>query len=305
MSSAQRITIVTAVLVPVLTAILGVLGVMFQDWHARKTQAGRRKLALEDARRQVSFATEWWSARKLLADSAEAVQEATDSAMPWLEQASARAAASELPAMEEKTRITFRRLMLFYRLQGMAANVIRGIFYLLLGLSVMFVGQTYYTIGGPSRYVYGDLVVLVVIFLVALGLRFWAVSAQSSTRKRRRVRWTTLRRALLFYRLGRPAASLVRIIFYILAIFLIFYISQLVEDIGTDPHSLPVDITFFIAAAGYAVGLRYWAASLRATRADGRASQKFSSNIAAGITESPAGTVGSRFPDHRPDQNNS
>jgi hypothetical protein len=81
MSSAQTVTIVTAISVPVVTAILGVIGVMFQDWRARKTQAGRRKLALEDARRQVSFATEWWNARKLLADSTETVQEVTASAM--------------------------------------------------------------------------------------------------------------------------------------------------------------------------------------------------------------------------------
>jgi hypothetical protein len=109
--------------------------------------------------------------------------------------------------------------MLFYRLQGTAANIIRGIFYLLLGLLVMSVGQALDTLGGPSKFILGDSAVTVIIALAALGFRFWAVSAQSPTRKRRRIRWTTLQRALLFYRLNRPSASLVRISFYILTVF--------------------------------------------------------------------------------------
>jgi hypothetical protein len=292
MSSAQTVTIVTAISVPVVTAILGVIGVMFQDWHARKTQAGRRKLALEDARRQVSFATEWWNARKLLADSTETVQEATASAMTWLDQASARATASEPPAAEEKTRVTFRRLMLFYRLQGTAANIIRGIFYLLLGLLVMSVGQALDTLGGPSKFILGDFAVTVVIALAALGFRFWAVSAQSPTRKRRRIRWTTLQHALLFYRLNRPSASLVRIGFYILTVFEVVYLNTLIDDISNNNFgSFSVDVSFFLALAGYAVGLRYWAASLGVARKDGRESLEFSPNIATSATESPTRNV--------------
>jgi hypothetical protein len=305
MSSAQTVAIVTAVSVPVVTAILGVIGVMFQDWRARKTQAGRRKLALEDARRQVSFATEWWNARKLLADSTEAVQEATASAMAWLDQASARATASEPPGAEEKTPITFRRLMLFYRLQGTAANIIRGGFYLLLGLLVIAVGQTLDTLRGPGKFILGDFVVTVVIAFAALGLRFWAVSAQSPTRKRRRIRWTTLQRALLFYRLNRPSASLVRISFYILVVFEVFYLSTLVDDISNNHFgTFAVDVSFFIALAGYAVGLRYWAASLGVAPKDGRESLEFSPDIATSAAESSTQNAQSVL-DRQPDQGDS
>jgi hypothetical protein len=305
MSSAQTVTIVTAISVPVVTAILGVIGVMFQDWHARKTQAGRRKLALEDARRQVSFATEWWNARKLLADSTEAVQEATAAAMTWLDQASVRATASEPPAVEEKTRVTFRRLMLFYRLQGTAANIIRGVFYAFLGLMVILIGQTVYTLGGPGKYVLGDAVVTVIISLAALGLRFWAVSAQSPTRKRRRMRWTTLQHALLFYRLNRPSASLLRIICYSLTVPVIILILQLIDDIANNnSKALSLDISTCIALVGYMVGLRYWAASLGRARKDGRGSLEFSPNIAASATESPIQNAQSVL-DRQPDQGDS
>jgi hypothetical protein len=76
-TSDQVVSLAAALLVPIVTAVLGVLGLMFGDWRQRRTETGRRKLALEDASRQVSFAAEWWNAKKLLAASLEAEQEAT------------------------------------------------------------------------------------------------------------------------------------------------------------------------------------------------------------------------------------
>jgi hypothetical protein len=49
--------------------------------------------------------------------------------------------------------------MLFYRLQGTAANIIRGAFYLFLGLLAMSVGQTLDTLRGPGKFILGDFVV--------------------------------------------------------------------------------------------------------------------------------------------------
>jgi hypothetical protein len=304
-SPAQKVTIATAVLVPVVTAILGVLGVMFQDWRARRTRAGKRKLALEDARRQVSFAVEWWNARQLLTGSTEAVQQATTCTMTWLEQAAARVTASEPPVAEDKTRITFGRILLFYRLQGTAANIIRGSFYVLLGLLVVYFGQMISDLleSRPS-YVLGDLVIMIVISLVALSLRFWAVSAQNPTRKRRRIRWMTIRRALLLYRLGRPAASLVRIIFYAWAVILgLTFGAQIITDIGEKSNVLPNDAAEFIVVAGFAIGFRYWSASLGAAREDGSASDEFSLNIDTHTTDSSTQPYWRPTLDRQPDRN--
>lgn len=66
MRTEQVVTIVVALLVPMVTGVVGSLGILFQDWRARRSRAGRRKLALEDATRQVAFATEWWKARQSL-----------------------------------------------------------------------------------------------------------------------------------------------------------------------------------------------------------------------------------------------
>jgi hypothetical protein len=51
-NTAKKWQLVIIVLVPIVTAMAGILGVMFQGWRVRKSQAGRRKLALEDASRQ-------------------------------------------------------------------------------------------------------------------------------------------------------------------------------------------------------------------------------------------------------------
>jgi hypothetical protein len=114
----QLVTIVAAVLVPLVTAAAGVLGVMFQDWRRRRSQLGRRRLAFTDAGRQVGFAIDWWNAKKMVTDSPDAMLEARSRAAAWLEEASARVAGSELPISRRTQPITLGRLLLFYPLHG-------------------------------------------------------------------------------------------------------------------------------------------------------------------------------------------
>jgi hypothetical protein len=132
-TTTEVVQIVVAVSVPIVTAVLGVLGIMFQDWRVRRTQAGGRKLALEEASRQASFAAEWWNARRLLADSPEEMREAAPRALAWLEEASALVMESRPPRVGERPPITVRRLLLLYSLQRRTAKIIRGFFYALLG----------------------------------------------------------------------------------------------------------------------------------------------------------------------------
>lgn len=46
MQAQDVVTIVAAVLVPVVTAAVGSLAILFQDWRLRRSRAGRRKLDL-------------------------------------------------------------------------------------------------------------------------------------------------------------------------------------------------------------------------------------------------------------------
>jgi hypothetical protein len=161
-TAGQIVPIVITVLVPIVTAMAGILGVMLQDWRVRKSQAGRRKLALEDASSQVSFAADWWNAKKLIADSPEVVQEAQKCVQDWLEEASARVIGSELPTARQRSPITLRRLLLFYPLQGRIANLIRGCFYVSLGVLISFVGFTISDVLESHQYLADDFINLIV-----------------------------------------------------------------------------------------------------------------------------------------------
>lgn len=301
-TTAQDVTIVITLLVPIVTAIAGILGVMLQDWRVRRSQAGRRRLALEDARQQVTFAAEWWNAQKLVADSPAAVKEATSRAATWLEQASAQVSGSEIPVAGEKRRITFRRLLLFYPLQGISANIIRGGFYFSLGVLIVYVGGIITDILEFQNYVISDLFFLMLIALVALGLRFWAVYAQNPKGKKRKLRPEAIRHALLFYRLGGFSASLVRIVFYS---YTIFAIASIVHFLfWGDLKRLPVNIGLIVAFTGFGVGFRHWAAVLGTARKNNTTKRQLPSGASVQGTEtSPIGNQWwQRIPDHGTDQ---
>lgn len=266
MTQEQRIQVAVSLLVPIVTAVLGVLSLAVGDWRQRRTQAGRRKLAFEDASRQVSFAAAWWSARKLLADTPEAEHEATTRAMAWLEEASALVAASHSPSLNEKQGLTLRHLLLLYPLRRRAASIIRGVFWLCLGLVPIWVGGAMHNIFQPggiaTEYLYGDLVVIVVLIILALGLRSWARHVEKASRERRKRRPVTLRNAMLLYRFDQPMASLVRILFYASILSLIVIFLGFAASVREQPNYLPGDAVQFLTFVGYAVVLRYWAASL-------------------------------------------
>jgi hypothetical protein len=301
----QIVTVVITLLVPVVTAVAGILGVMFQDWRAQRSQVGRRRLALEDAHRQVMFAAEWWNAKKLLAGSPEALQEATACAAAWLEQASAGVSGPEMPAVEEKRRITARRLLLFYPLQGISANIIRGIFYVLLAILILGVGSTISDVlESPESVIRDDFGYLAFFAVATLVLRFWAVSAQNPRGGKRELRPGMLRSALLLYRLGGISASLVRIAFYAYIAFVIWYIPWGWSS-GNDAKQLPHDIARIIAVAGLAFGVRHWAVSLgTARKTDKTTSPNFPATAiqvqdAAPVT-SPWPVVPNRYPGRKP-----
>lgn len=260
--------IVVAASVPIVTAVLGVLGIMFQDWRTRRTQAGRRKLALEDASRQVSFIAEWWNTRRLFADSPEAMLEATPRVLAWLEETSAVVMESRPPPSGEKPPITVRRLLLLSDpFQRRAAKVIRAFFYASLGLLVLLTGFVISDAvsGRDTPYFLPDVIVTAVMALFTLGLRFLAGFVEKQRTEHEKRRRITIRRALLLYRLHRHSANIVRIIFYAWIALAILSALAVVGS-ANDPSYIPTAVALLIASIGYAVGFRYWAASLGATR---------------------------------------
>jgi hypothetical protein len=270
MMSGELVTIVSALLVPVVAAILGFVGIAFQDWRQRRSQAGRRKLALEDADRQVSFAVEWWNARKLLADSPEVMQEATIRAAGWLEEAAARVVEYDATPIEEKRPITLRRLLVFYPLQGRAAIVIRGVFHFSLAFLVFGLGNTITDAFLVSQDLDLDAVVLLVAAGLSLGLRFVVAVVVTHRSENATGLRGALRRWLLLYPFHRRSAKIVRIIFYILLgggfLSALFSSGSIVEN---SAYFLPADLGYIALLTPPVVWLRNWAVSLEMAHKSG------------------------------------
>jgi hypothetical protein len=295
----QVVTILVAVLVPVVTAAAGVLGVMFQDWRRRRTQVGRRRLAFTDASRQVAFAIDWWNAKKTVTDSPDAMLEARSRAAAWLEEASARVAGSELPISRRTQPITIRRLLLFYPIHGRAANIIRGAFFFSLCLLIVGVGGTITDIlGYPDPTIRLDYILLIIVSSITLGLRFWAVSVQKKGPETRVTLLERIRRGLLFYRLHNTAANIIRMLFYAWIVFAIWVAVQAASNVPKYPSSIALLIGACIAGIGIAVGLHHWAAA----QGMGQTNDKLPSDASPHITEATF-TEDQRHPvaDHQPD----
>jgi hypothetical protein len=173
--------------VPVVTAIVGVIAVLFQDWRKYRTQVGQRRLALEGTRLQVSFVTEWWNAEKLISVSPQRLDNLNRLAALWLTEASERVAVlanAPTPLADSRaaegpgtSRVTVRRLLLLYRLHGWVAKTIRVIFF--ISLALLLLEET--SISYDSADLIGsDVGASIFLAVTTLALRFWAASADSS-----------------------------------------------------------------------------------------------------------------------------
>jgi hypothetical protein len=293
MDTDQVVRIALTVIAPILTAGLGIAALAIGDWRERRTQAGRRKLAFEEASRQVAFAADWLNASKLVADSPDAEQRAATRAQAWLDEAIALVAEAKSSPVDEKTPITLRRLLLVGPMQRRTARVLRGAFYFWLGLVVLQVGSAMGaalgrsdTFGVPNYFseglIYGDLIAIGVSMVIAMAFRFSSLHVEKSRPTAQSRSRLTLRRALLLYRFKRPAAAIARIVFWAFTSLTMLSLVAVVLDGFEDPRLIPGDLVALVAFVGWAVGLRYWAVSLDArTSKAGRASSASTTTVAS------------------------
>ena len=266
MDSEQIIRIALTVITPILTAGIGIAALVVGDWRERRTQAGRRKLAVEDAGRQVAFAAEWFNASKLIADSPDAQQRAAARAQAWLDEASELLAESKPPPpAEEKRSVTVRRLLLAYPMHRRGARVLRGFYYFFLGVVVLQVGGALGsafgrtdTLGIPNYFsgglIYADLIGIFMYTLIAMAFRFWSLRVEESQEVAAPQGRMTLRRALLLYRFNRPRATIARFVFYFWVALTVLVAIATVVSAFEDPRTLPSNLVSLVAWVGWAVG---------------------------------------------------
>jgi hypothetical protein len=272
MDTDQVIRIALTVMTPILTAGIGIVALVIGDWRERRTQAGSRKLAFDDASRQIAFASEWWNASKLIADSPEAQQRATEQAQSWLNEASTLVTKSDPPPVKQKQAITLRRLLLAYPMRRRAARILRAFYWFCLGVVVQNVSSVLGsafgrpdTLGVPNYFsgglIYGDIAAVAVMTVVAMAFRFGSLHVENSDAAAAD-RKLTFRQALLLYRFQRPRAVIARIVFYLWVALTILVTGGALVAVYNDPRLIPANLLALAVSVGWAVGLRYWAVSL-------------------------------------------
>jgi hypothetical protein len=181
--------IVAAVLVPVVTALVGAVGILTRDLYNRRSEMGRRRYAMDDATRQVTFAAEWWKAKQALGCTPDD-QAARAIAESWLEEATSRVSeALQPPRLSEPDRSVTRRILLAYPFQRWTARLLRVAYYFLLALTATVPLSAASVAGVPGITPVDVLSIilsgLIIYGLLAFAVRAWAVSIENRAAKKR------------------------------------------------------------------------------------------------------------------------
>lgn len=183
-------------LVPIVTAIVGAVGLLIREQYDRRTEMGRRKYAMEEASRRVTFAAEWWKAKQALGSTPDD-EAARSFAESWLEEATSLVSkALHPPRRPEPNRPVTRRrrILLAYPLRHRSARVLRVVYYILLAFTafgLLSVPLTIYQLAAvgdkTATLAYSASIVVSLGFygLLALGVRAWAVWIENRAAKQR------------------------------------------------------------------------------------------------------------------------
>jgi hypothetical protein len=178
MATQEAVAVFVALLVPIATTIVGTLGAVYQEHHARRTAGWRRKAAFEDASRRVAFAHEWRNAQQAITDSLETAAATNARAQTLLDEAIKLIENTDRSTADGGRPVSVRTLLLAYRMRRISARIIRLVFYVssawFLLLCFILLGEALDP-GGISDAIW-QYIYLGVFGLIASGLRAWAVS---------------------------------------------------------------------------------------------------------------------------------
>jgi hypothetical protein len=181
--------ILVALLVPIVTGVVGAVGILIRDLYNRRSEMGRRKYAMDDATGRVTFAAEWWKAKQALGSTPDD-EAARAIAESWLEEATSLVSeALHPPRRPEPDRSVTRRILLAYPFQRWTARLLRVAYYLLLAFMALGAFGALAMTGSPDIK-FGEAVsitigVLIFYGLLALVIRAWAVSIENRAAKQR------------------------------------------------------------------------------------------------------------------------
>ena len=266
MTQAPYFEFMQSLLVPVVTVVVAAAVGAFQDWRVRRSQTGRRKLTLDDARAQVAFVSEWWEASGALGLAPSVQRDAALRAQTWLAEASQRVAATPLPEPSLDQPGVWRRLLLAYPLRTRAARAVRVTFYLVLGWTPIVLGAGASNLGmSQTDFARYDLVIAAAAVVIGVALRALAIAIDRHASHRAEAggpEHGLFRTALLLHRLRVPAARAGRLAMYAVLIGFLAYVIHYLAYWAQRPRAatgyLPLTAGTSLALIATLVGVRSW-----------------------------------------------
>lgn len=254
-----------SLLVPVVSIVAGAAVAAFKEWQGRRSETGRRKLTLEDARAQVAFVSEWSEAFKGLGLSPATQRDLEQRAGSWLLEASERVAAHPLPPPRTDSPGVWRRVLLGYRLESPGARVARGAFHLLLGWTPIVLGAAASNRSLVPGFAKIDLLIAVGAVVLGACLRALALAIERHEAARATATGPAhgwFRTIFLVHPLAAPAARRGRVVMYLLIAALPADLINYLVFLDRQPTAarpfLPLTIGGLMSIIAAVVGMRSW-----------------------------------------------
>jgi hypothetical protein len=179
----HTLEVIVPLVVPVITGLVGALGIALRDRRAAHDRRTVRATVLAEATAEVTFAKEWWAAQQAL--GGDAAPQSTERTADLLADAEAKVVGLRSLPVAEREGVSFDRLFLFRRLEGRQAKTLKVLFW----VAIAFVAIAAISLAsdaaanGEHAYVGSDLVLGVVsLFLVPI----FHEAAEAADRRTRR-----------------------------------------------------------------------------------------------------------------------
>lgn len=176
----------TALMVPIVTAAVGVAGLAVQDRRKRKDLTHRHRKEVEKAQLEVQFVTSWIQARKLLEPAADVSPEVEG----WLDRCYQSAEEASSVAPPQPSPPVLRRLLMLRPLAGLGAKTVRVAYWISLvlmniaGIASISVFFAWLAPGGSDEgsSVLGFLFLLALSAIISVFLRHLCIALDRSAR---------------------------------------------------------------------------------------------------------------------------
>ena len=171
-------SVVVPLLVPVVTAVIGAIGLMLKDRRLAHDSRAIREKALAEASAQIGFATDWWKAQQLL--GADHASDANQKLRAWLLEAETTVTAAR-QIQVDRNPVTVRKLFLFEPMHRTSSKLLRILFWisalwLVLGAAVT-AGDAH-----PGGGFGGDIAFLSFCAVITIVLHEWAEANERKAR---------------------------------------------------------------------------------------------------------------------------